>query len=163
MLVAGFAFGETRVAKLETEAKFPESLPRLETVDGKVYENLQDIKVTVSRVSFRHESGLASVLLVKLPEDMQKVFGYDVAVAADALAAERAAKARYLTAAAAVESDKATKKAAAKKRLDFIGSAGYEAGGGAYRIRVDSRTVFALMEAGYSENEAREKVEERKK
>ena len=166
MLLLGFAFGESQDAKEKTDLKFPETLPRLETVDGKVYENVKYIKVTASRVSFQHESGLASVLMVKLPADMQKLFGYDAKAAAALLEAERKAEASY-HAAVAVDQAKVDaakdKKSQALKQLDFVGSEGYKLGDNTYRVRVDSRIIFALMEAGYTEEEARKLVKERKK
>lgn len=84
--------------KPEVKAVVIEKLPRLETIDGKVYENLHDIRVTNSRINFQHDAGLASVLLIKLPEDLQKLCGYDPKRATTALAAEREAEAGHYAA-----------------------------------------------------------------
>lgn len=88
----------------------PVELSRLETMDGKVYEELANVKVTASRISFRHSGGLASVKIVRLSEDLRAALGYDPAAAVEEERKERAAEAAHYAAVAKMAENEKSKK-----------------------------------------------------
>lgn len=100
-------------------------LTRIETTDGKVYEDVRSVKATPSFLSFVHREGASSVRFEQLPISIQTAFGYDEA-AAKAFDEDRAAAEDAMVkaevAAAATEQQIAQRKAArseARERVYF--------------------------------------------
>lgn len=145
--------GTTATAPTDAEPQ------RVTTLDGKVYEEVREIKVTPAGIRFLHRDGAAGVDFEKLPAEMQQRYGYD-ADAARTFRQERMQREEaYATAVdAAVTKAEAPgkKKAAALAKLKQSGFAGqdYWDGGHNWRILVDSQERRKLMEAGYGREEA---------
>lgn len=65
-------------------------LPDKITIDGVTYENVRWGKPSLQSVEVIHKSGVASIPLSKLPEELQVKFGYDPQKVSQSIAAERA-------------------------------------------------------------------------
>lgn len=92
----------------DQEDASPVKLPARLTVGGATYTNPRYRSHDDSRLNFSHDTGVASVLIISLPPDIQKSLGFDPAkaVAAEAEAAKRrqdAAESRERRGAAAAE------------------------------------------------------------
>ena len=75
------------------------SAPTQITIDGTTYTDVRWGRVTPATVTLFHKTGVATVLLSKLPPDLQKQFAYDPQRAAEWQAAQQAAAARAADAA----------------------------------------------------------------
>lgn len=58
-------------------------LERIETTEGKVYEQVRSVRVKPSHISFVHRDGASAVKFDSLSEEIRKKCGYDPAVAAE--------------------------------------------------------------------------------
>jgi hypothetical protein len=52
-------------------------LPTTITIDGTTYENVRWERITPTTVTVFHKTGVATILLAKLPPELQQRFGYD--------------------------------------------------------------------------------------
>ncbi len=88
------------------------------TSDGKTYENASVSKISASSVTLMLPSGIATVGLEQLPEDMRARFGYDPEAAAkekEAMAAAQAARQAQLAAMQEAQAKEAAMKAELEK------------------------------------------------
>jgi hypothetical protein len=104
----------------------PREFARLETTNGKVYEQVKVRKIEPDGISIIHDTGVAKVLFGKLSPDLQTAYGYDPAKAQE----HRQVEARASLIAEAAE------KAAAKKRKELAADAKSEEANQALRNRV---------------------------
>ena len=88
MRLAGFLI----LCCLTMQSAFADVTNLMLTVDGITYSNVTFGTLTPGSVSVRHNTGVASIPLAKLPPDLQKQFGYDPAAAEQWFKAKRAYK-----------------------------------------------------------------------
>lgn len=74
-------------------AEPPQGWPVLKTKDGKEFTEVKVTGYDAVQLKIMHAAGMARIPFQKLPEEIQKAFGYDPAKAADHLAGESAQKA----------------------------------------------------------------------
>jgi molecular chaperone DnaK (HSP70) len=146
-------------------AKPAVSLTRLETLDGKVYEGLRNVRIKPSFIQFSHDGGATSVRFDNLPEEVRQQYGYDKALADEFDKAKSKAEAAI----AKAEHDLAIKQARAqmaaetKQRrqraiweLEMLsyGDDRYWGSGQRGRMMQDMMVQRHLQEAGFNSGEA---------
>jgi hypothetical protein len=93
-------------------AAAPLTFPTLTTTRGTTYQNVKVTRFDALEVRFTHANGVTSVPLADLPEDMQKIFGYDPRKAAAALADKHQERVKNII----TEADKKAKVAAVQEQ-----------------------------------------------
>ncbi len=162
LMVSGWLAAACLVMAQDFDREPVETLPRLETVQGRAFEEVRVMKVTENELRIVHKEGAASVRLADLSPEMQSRFRYDpeAGAAADAKAAEiRAAQVAAAHAedakGVAAKDERAAKRAAA---LKYLKDRKY--GGRSYwiastmRTREDGWAKAKLKEAGFSKEES---------
>lgn len=65
------------LASLAFRAFAAEQIERIETIDGRVYEEVSGVRASPAKLSFTHRDGVASVPFEQLPPSIRARFGYD--------------------------------------------------------------------------------------
>lgn len=86
------------------------NLPAVLVIDGKQYAEVSYISHDAARVKFSHDSGMASVEIAKMPEEIRAALGYNPGAAAEAenaLAEQAAETAKAIALKKRIASEKA--------------------------------------------------------
>ena len=152
-------------AGVEVATKPVLALTRLETLDGKIYEGLRNVRMKPSFIQFLHESGATSVRFDNLPEAIRQQCGYDKALAdefdkAKAQAEAAMAKAEYefaknqARAQMAAEIRQRRQRAIWELEVLSYGDDRYWGSGQRGRMLQDMMVQRHLQEAGFNPSEA---------
>ena len=143
-----------------------QAMKRLETTDGKVYEDIRSVHIKPSFISFLYKEGAASVRFEKLSKEIQSKCGYNKELAdkfddEKKLAEEAIAKSEHNQ---EVKQYKAARNAAeirrregivARLEMTSIGSNRYWLKDTRERALSDALTLRSLIDSGLSDAEAR--------
>lgn len=141
------------------------AMGKIETLDGKSYEQIRSVRLKPSFISFVHRDGATSVRFEKLPDSIRILCGYDPAVAAafdKALAehekamAEAEADAEKRIARATEKAENRKKREQALMMLQYTNYGDLNYWGGSIQARALQDAVVArtLQEGGYSPAES---------
>ena len=153
---------------IETKSSSPSpavNLTRLETTDGKVYEELRSLRIKPSFISFVHKTGASSVRFDKLPEairtqcgynpEVAKIFDRERAAQEKAIAeAEAAYEKKRNDAIASAEDRKRRQQAIWELECTTYGSLDYWSSSPRLRALQDAMAARRLRDSGYSDYDA---------
>lgn len=156
---------ELGLAKKDPDLEAVLKLARIETLEGKVYEEVRTVRIKPSHISFVHRDGASSVKFENLPEDLRRKCRFDPAIAAEyeRLRTEQEAiiaKAEALV--AKMKQLKAQEAAERKRRQQALwameytsyGSNSYWSGSIRERQLQDAMAARHFRDSGYSAEEA---------